>query len=495
MKNLIQLSVTEMRAGLLAKEFTSQELTKAHLQRIADTNPTYNSFISVTEKIALDRAKRSDERLSKDGSAAPLLCGIPVAIKDALVTKGCKTTAASKILQDFVSPYDSTAAAKLNAAGAVLVGKTNMDEFAMGSSSEFSAFGPVKNPWDVSRVPGGTSGGSAVSVLLGQAPVALGTDTGGSIRQPAALCGVVGLKPTYGRVSRYGLIAHASSFDQIGPMGRTVEDVAILLAAIAGPDEQDATCMNTAVPDYVGEINRSAEAGLRGLRVGVPKEYMVEGAQPEVAAAYRSSLETLTSLGAEIVDISLPHTEHALACYYIITPAEASSNLSRYDGVRYGARARHAQTLDAMYDATRSLGFGPEVKRRILMGTYVLSAGYYDAYYRKAQQVRTLIINDFKAAFANACDVIATPATPATAFKIGEKTSSPLEMYLADIFTVPANIAGIPGISVPCGTDNAGLPIGLQLLAPSFAEARLLSAANAFAQASTFDSSRFRGSL
>ncbi len=270
MKNLIQLSVTEMRAGLLAKEFTSQELTKAHLQRIADTNPTYNSFISVTEKIALDRAKRSDERLAKDGSAAPLLCGIPVAIKDALVTKGCKTTAASKILQDFVSPYDSTAAAKLNAAGAVLVGKTNMDEFAMGSSSEFSAFGPVKNPWDVSRVPGGTSGGSAVSVLLGQAPVALGTDTGGSIRQPAALCGVVGLKPTYGRVSRYGLIAHASSFDQIGPMGRTVEDVAILLAAIAGPDEQDATCMNTAVPDYVGEINRSAEAGLRGLRVRVP---------------------------------------------------------------------------------------------------------------------------------------------------------------------------------------------------------------------------------
>lgn len=476
-----------MREGLLKRDFTSRELITEHLERIEATNPRLNSFITVTADAALKQADAADRILESRGEDSPALTGIPVAIKDMIVTRGVETTAASKILKGFIPPYDATAVAKLKECGSIMVGKTNLDEFAMGSSNETSSYGTVKNPWDIERVPGGSSGGSAAAVCAGQAPISLGTDTGGSIRQPAAFCGVVGMKPTYGRVSRYGAIAFASSLDQIGPFTRTVEDMALSLSAISGPDERDSTSMKVEVPDFLAELRKTKGRGLRGMRIGVPKEYFPEGIDPEVEQGVRAGLKELENLGAELVEISLPHSEYALPVYYIVAPAEASSNLARYDGVRFGYRYEGARSTQELYEKTRAHGFGEEVKRRILVGTYVLSAGYYDAYYLKAQQVRTLIINDFKSAFANKCDVIAAPVTPTAAFKFGENSASPLQMYLADIFTIPANLAGIPGISVPCALDSNSLPIGLQLLGKPFDESTLLQVAYALEQKVGFD--------
>ncbi len=489
--SLTNLSVIEMRKGLLKKEFSALELTTAHLQRIEATNKDYNSFISIAKEAALESAKAADLSLAAKKDASAILTGIPVAIKDMIITKGIPTTCASRILKGFIPPYDSTVVSKLKENGAVIVGKTNMDEFAMGSSTEHSFFGPTKNPWDKSRVPGGSSGGSAVAVSLGQAPLSLGTDTGGSIRQPASLTGVVGLKPTYGRVSRFGAVAYASSFDQVGSFARSVDDLAIISEIISGPDENDSTSMDIKVPNYLQEIQEAAGKGLKGLKVGVPKEYFVSGMDQEVEQSVRNAIKTFEKLGATIVDISLPHTEHTLAVYYIIAPAEAASNLARYDGIRYGYRKANPESLTELYTKTRAEGFGSEVKRRILIGNYVLSAGYYDAYYKKAQQVRTLIINDFKAAFHNSCDVIVTPVSPTTAFKIGEKTASPLSMYLADIFTVPINLAGVPGLALPCGLDSNNLPIGIQILGAPFSESLLFKTAKAFETEIKFDSSKF----
>jgi len=486
MTSPITLSALEMRTRLLRKELSVVDLVKAHLKHIEETNEEFNSFITITDKLALSQAEEADKVIQQLGAKAPLLTGIPVAIKDMLVTKGIETTCASKILKGFIPPYDCTAVLRLRQAHAVIVGKTNLDEFAMGSSNENSAFGLVKNPWDKNRVPGGSSGGSAVAVAIGQAPLALGTDTGGSIRQPASFCGILGLKPTYGRVSRYGAVAFASSLDQIGPFARTVEDLAVLLSAIAGYDEHDSTCAKIEVPDFLTRLEEGKTKGLQSMRVGVPKEYFVAGMQPDVEHCVKESLKTLQSLGAELVEISLPHTEFAVSVYYVVASAEASSNLARYDGVKYGFRAPGAKSLSEMYEQTRAQGFGAEVKRRILIGTYVLSAGYYDAYYRKAQQVRTLIVNDFKAAFANKCDLIVAPVSPTTAFKIGEKKASPLSMYLADIFTIPVNLAGLPALSMPAGFDSQKLPIGLQLIGPPFSESLLLQVAQAFSIAQPF---------
>ncbi|MCC6931791.1 MAG: Asp-tRNA(Asn)/Glu-tRNA(Gln) amidotransferase subunit GatA [Deltaproteobacteria bacterium] len=492
MNELIKLSVLEMRDGLLTGNFSSVDLAKAHLEEIKATNSTYNSFLTVTEELALSQAAAADVKLSLQKSNSPILTGIPVAIKDQLVTEGVKTTCASKILKGFIPPYNCTAVKKLLDDGAVIVGKTNQDEFAMGSSSENSAFGVVRNPWDIESVPGGSSSGSAVAVAAGQAPLSLGTDTGGSIRQPASFTGIVGVKPTYGRVSRYGAVAFASSLDQIGPFGRCVEDAALCLRAIAGKDKRDSTSMEVPVHDYLHEIKKF-DGHLKGLRIGLPKEYFIPGMDKEVEDSIRQSLKTYEKLGAEIVEISLPHTEYAIAVYYIVACAEASSNLARYDGVRYGYRYPEAQTLSEMYEKSRSLGFGAEVKRRIILGTYVLSAGYYDAYYKKAQQVRTLVINDFKAAFVNNCDVIATPVSPTTAFKIGEKTADPLQMYLGDVFTVPCSLAGLPGVSIPCGLDSKNLPIGLQLIGKPFSENALLKVAYSFGKETKFDTSKVIG--
>ena len=474
---LTSLSAAKMREHLLKGDFTSEELCIAHLERIDKTNSRFNSFLSVLSESALRQAQSADAILSKGGDKTPLLTGIPIAIKDNLLVLDTETTAGSKILKGFVAPYDATVIGKLKKSGVVIIGKTNLDEFAMGSSTENSAFGPTKNPWNEERIPGGSSGGSAAAVSLGQAPLALGTDTGGSIRQPAGLSGVLGIKPTYGRVSRYGVIAYASSLDQVGHFARTVEDLATVLDVISGADSKDATSMPIAVPNFSQELAKPVS--LRGLRVGVPKQYFIEGMESEVESTIRKSLEVLKSLGATIVDISLPYTKHALAAYYVLAPAEASSNLSRYDGVRYGPRHR-SESLSEMYAMTRADGFGSEVKRRILVGTYMLSKGYFDAYYIKAQAVRTLIINDFKAAFNNHCDVIATPVSPRCAWKIGDRSASPLEMYLEDVFTVPTNLAGLPAISVPAGLNSLGLPIGLQLIAPAFEELRLLTTSKAF---------------
>ena len=487
MESLTSLSVAEMRQGLLDRKFSAAELTEAHLKHIEASNGLLNSFITICRDEALVQAVEADRALSTEGGNTPMLTGIPVAVKDVLVTKGIVTTCASKILKGFVPPYDATPVVRLKAQGAVIIGKTNMDEFAMGSSNEHSAFGPVRNPWDTSRVPGGTSGGSAVAVCSGQSPLSLGSDTGGSIRQPASLTGVYGLKPTYGRVSRYGAIAHASSLDQIGGFARSVEDLAALTQVIAGKDALDSTSMDIPVPDYLSEL-AAASLRLDGIRIGIPKEYFIPGMQPEVEKCTRNSLKLFEKLGAEIIEVSLPHTEYALATYYIITPAEASSNLARYDGVRYGYRTSECESLSEMYEKTRTEGFGAEVKRRIMIGSYVLSAGYYDAYYRKAQQARTLIISDFKEVFENHCDIIAAPVSPTTAFKIGEKIDSPLSMYLGDIFTVPVSLAGLPGLSVPAGLDSLGLPIGMQLIGPPFGESKLFCAARAFAQECGFDS-------
>ncbi|MBM4299896.1 MAG: Asp-tRNA(Asn)/Glu-tRNA(Gln) amidotransferase subunit GatA, partial [Deltaproteobacteria bacterium] len=440
--NLAALTLHEAGERLRRREISSRELTAAVFDRVGATDDAVHAYSTLARETAMEQAERADARLKQNQNPSPLL-GIPVALKDNFLTRGLRTTSASKILADFIPPYDATTVARLRVDGAVIVGKTNLDEFAMGSSAENSAFFPTRNPWDLSRIPGGSSGGSAAAVAADQCIAALGTDTGGSIRQPAACCGVVGLKPTYGRVSRHGIIAFASSMDQVGPLTKDVRDAALLLQAIAGHDPRDSTSANLPVPDYSQALDR----GVKGLRIGVPKEYFVGGMQPEVEAGVRRAIGELERQGAIVKEISLPHTQYAVAVYYIVATAEASSNLARYDGMRFGHRA-DAEDLTQTYMISRDEGFGAEVKRRIMLGTYVLSAGYYEAYYLKAQRVRTLIKKDFDEAFKR-CDVIVTPTAPTTAFKIGEKTQDPLQMYLSDIYTISANLAGLPAISVP----------------------------------------------
>jgi aspartyl-tRNA(Asn)/glutamyl-tRNA(Gln) amidotransferase subunit A len=474
--NLYELTIHQAHDLLRKKEVTSEEITRAVLERIDTIENKVGAFLTISAEQAIEQARRADDAIRK-GHCGPLT-GIPLGIKDLICTKGLRTTCASRILENFEPPYDAFVIRKLKAAGAVFVGKLNMDEFAMGSSTENSGFKLTRNPWDLTRIPGGSSGGSAAAVAADMCLAALGSDTGGSIRQPAAHCGVVGLKPTYGRVSRYGLVAFASSLDQIGPLTGSVADCALVLNAIAGYDPADSTSVPAEVPDYTAVLGR----GLKGLRVGIPREYYgIEGLDPEVAAAVEEATRVIEGLGAERVAVSLPHTPYVVAVYYVIAPSEASSNLARFDGVKYGFRDRAPSDLIDMYRSTRSKGFGAEVQRRIIIGTYCLSAGYYEAYYGKASQVRTLITDDFKKAFER-CDVILTPVTPTPAFKIGEKTDDPLTMYLSDIFTLSANLAGIPGISLPCGYSTDGLPIGLQLLGRHFEEERLLQVAHGFEQ-------------
>lgn len=475
-----QLSLTELTARLAARECSAVEITRACLDQIQRLDRQVKAFLHVDAADALAQAAVADTalRAGVTHAARPLL-GLPVALKDNIATRDQPLTCGSRILENFVSPYDATVVEKLRAAGAVLLGRLNLDEFAMGSSTENSAFGPTRNPWDPERIPGGSSGGAAAAVAAREVPASLGSDTGGSVRQPAAHCGVVGLKPTYGRVSRYGLVAYASSLDQIGCLARTVRDAATLLGVIAGHDPRDATSLPEPVPDYGAAL---AGSDLRGLKLGLPREYRIPGLHPEVRAAVDAAVARLQELGAEPVEISLPHTPYALATYYIIAPAEASANLARFDGVRYGLRVEGADPAE-MYRRTRGAGFGPEVKRRILLGTYVLSRGYYDAYYLRAQKVRTLIRQDFLRAFEQV-DAIVTPTTPGPAFKLGEKVSDPLQMYLEDIFTLSCNLAGLCGISLPCGfTRSPRLPIGLQLLGPPLGEAMLLRIAHAYEQA------------
>jgi aspartyl-tRNA(Asn)/glutamyl-tRNA(Gln) amidotransferase subunit A len=470
--DLNRLTIAEARDLLRRREISARELTRACLDQIALVDPKLNAFITVCAREAHEQADAADARLA--AGDAPPLCGIPLAIKDIYATRGVRTTAASKILENFIPPYDATVIATLRANGAVFVGKANMDEFAMGSSNENSAFGPTRNPHQVERVAGGSSGGSAAAVAADQCLGALGTDTGGSIREPASFCGVVGLKPTYSRVSRYGVIAYASSLDQVGPFAKTVRDAAIMLRDLAGADPCDSTCSARPVPDYEAALTGE----MAGVRVGVPKELFVEGIAPEVEQSVRAALKSYESMGARMVDISLPHTSYAIAAYYIVATAEASANLARYDGIRYGLRVPGDNNIE-IYNRTRARGFGAEVKRRIMLGTFVLSAGYYDAYYLKGQKVRTLIRRDFERAFET-CDVIATPVAPTTAFRLGEKIADPLQMYLSDIFTISVNLAGLPGMSVPCGFDASGLPIGLQLIGPRFGEEAILRAGDAF---------------
>ncbi len=470
-----ELTIHEAHSLLKARELSSVELTQACLERIRQVEPSVRALVTITEDLALKQAKKADQVLA-NGKATPLT-GIPALVKDNICTRGIRTTCSSRMLENFVPPYDATVIEKLNEHGVVILGKANMDEFAMGSSTEHSAFFPTRNPWDLDRVPGGSSGGSAAAVAAGECLGALGTDTGGSVRQPAALCGVVGLKPTYGRVSRYGLVAFASSLDQVGVLTKDVTDAAILLGVIAGYDPLDSTSVDVPVPDYTAALT----GHVRGMRVGVPKEYFIEGMQPEVEAAVRAALHVLADLGADVVEVSLPHTDYALPVYYLIAPAEASANLARYDGVRYGLRVQ-AGDLEATYELTRGQGFGPEVKRRIMLGTYALSAGYYDAYYLKAQKVRTLIKQDFDRAFERV-DVIVAPTAPTTAFRIGEKVDDPLQMYLSDVFTLSVNLAGICAVNVPCGFDGQGLPIGMQVMGPAFGEEAILRVAYAYEQA------------
>jgi aspartyl-tRNA(Asn)/glutamyl-tRNA(Gln) amidotransferase subunit A len=467
-------TLTELRDALDRRAVSSRELTDVALARAEGTAASLRAFLGLRAERARGEAAEADARRARGEARGPL-DGIPVAIKDNMVQTGEPTTCASKVLEGFVSPYDATLVVKLQAAGAVIVGRTNLDEFAMGSSTENSAYGPTHNPWDLARTPGGSSGGSAAAVAAGIVPLAFGSDTGGSIRQPAACTGIAGLKPTYGRVSRYGLVAFASSLDQIGPFARSARDCAIALEAIAGHDPLDSTSLPEPVPSYAALLS----GDVSGLVVGLPREYFVEeGVDPAVLASVRAAVSELERAGAKTREVSLPHTEHAIATYYLIAPAEASSNLARYDGVRYGHRAKDARDLQDLYRRSRSEGFGPEVKRRILLGTYVLSAGYYDAYYRKAQQVRTLLRRDFDEAFRG-CDLIATPTTPEVAFRLGEKAADPLRMYLSDVYTVSANLAGIPGLSVPCGFSE-GMPVGLQLLGRPLDEATLLRVADAY---------------
>ena len=482
--SLIDLSLRQAANLLRAGDVTSVELTDATLRRIEAVDRRLQAYLTVLSDAALQQAQQADRKISQWRSGADVhppdpLAGIPLAIKDVLCVAGATTTAGSRILEGFVPSYDATVIRKLRDAGAVFVGKTNNDEFAMGSSTENSGYGPTRNPWDTQRVPGGSSGGSAVAVSARMGFAALGSDTGGSIRQPASYCSVVGLRPSYGRVSRFGLISFASSLDQIGPIGRSVEDVAMILKTLAGHDPQDSTSMATTVPDYVSALRRSG--GLDGVRVGVPQEYFSRGMQAEVESSVQTAIRELESLGAELLQVSLPHTDYALPAYYIIAPAEASSNLARFDGVRYGMRADASNLWDE-YCLTRSAGFGPEVKRRIMLGTYALSAGYYDDLYLRAQKVRTLIKGDFDAVFQDV-SIIACPVAPTTAFRIGEKVDNPLDMYLSDVFTLPSSLAGIAGVSVPCGFDAKGMPIGMQLLAPAFSELELLSVAHTYERA------------
>jgi aspartyl-tRNA(Asn)/glutamyl-tRNA(Gln) amidotransferase subunit A len=462
--NLDLLTVESAQIAVLEKQTTATALVDAFYKKIDAEDAAIGAYLTLCRERAYQQAARIDA-LADKGDALPPLAGVPIAVKDVFATKDVRTTAGSKILANFVSPYDATVVTRLEAAGAIILGKTNCDEFAMGSSNENSGFYPVHNPRDRSRVPGGSSGGSAAVVAAGTAVASIGSDTGGSIRQPAAFCGVVGLKPTYGHVSRYGLIAFASSLDHVGPFGKSVKDVALMLQSMAGRDPLDATSADMPVPDYLEQI----EQPVRGLRIGVPSEYFGEGLDPEVRGAVEAGIQELAKAGCEIVPISLPNTKYAIPTYYVVATAEASSNLARYDGVRYGFRATDTKTLAEMYRRTRDAGFGAEVKRRIMLGTYVLSAGYYDAYYLKAQRVRRLLANDFHQAFAKV-DAIVTPTAPTPAFKLGEKTDDPLAMYLADIFTVTANLAGIPGISIPCGNSKEGLPIGMQILGKHFDE-------------------------
>ena len=474
---MLDATLVELSAALERKKISSVELARLYLERIRKLNGKLNAFISIDEDVTLAGARAADERRAK-GEAGPLT-GIPIAHKDILCTRELRTTCGSRMLENYRSPYDAHVIEQLSRAGAVLLGKCNMDEFAMGSSSENSHFGPVRNPWDSRLVPGGSSGGSATAVAARMAPAATGTDTGGSIRQPAALSGVCGLKPTYGLVSRYGLVAFASSLDQAGPLAKTAADLAVLLSAMAGFDARDSTSVERPKEDYA----RALDSDVRGLRMGVPKEYFTEGVEPDVRAAVEDSVRWFESRGARRVPLELPNTRLAVPVYYVIAPAEACSNLSRFDGVRYGHRAKEYTDLIDMYCRTRAEGFGAEVKQRILVGTYVLSHGYYDAYYLQAQKVRRLIAQDFARAFER-CDVIAGPTAPTTAFAIGAKTDDPVQMYLSDIFTVPAPLAGLPALSIPCGFDSKGLPVGLQLTGPHFSEARLLAAAHRYQQAS-----------
>ena len=485
MSTLHELTVAQLAAGLRQREYSATELARALLGRITATQPALNAFISIEEGPALAAAALADKQLA--AGHAPALAGVPIAHKDIFCAAGSRTTCGSKMLANFVSPYDATVVAKLRAAGVVCLGKTNMDEFAMGSSNETSHFGPVKNPWDLTRVPGGSSGGSAAAVAARLVPAATATDTGGSIRQPAALCGVTGLKPTYGRVSRYGMIAFASSLDQAGPLARSAEDCALLLNTMSGFDERDSTSANEPVPDFAAKLHKPREGAtaaqpLKGLRIGLPGEFFPMALAADVNGAVRAALAEFEKLGATLVDVSLPRTELSIPVYYIIAPAEASSNLSRFDGVRFGHRAKQYTDLLDMYKKSRAEGFGPEVKRRIMIGTYVLSHGYYDAYYLQAQKLRRMIADDFQACFKQ-CDVIAGPVAPTVAWKLGDKSDDPVANYLADIFTLPASLAGLPGMSLPAGFGEASMPVGLQLIGNYFQEAQVLHAAHAIQQA------------
>jgi len=473
--DISKLTICDAAEGLKTKAFSSVELTQAVLDAIEKKDGDLNAYLSVDAAGALAQAQAAD--VARQGGQDGDLLGVPVAIKDLINVEGQPCGCASKILQSYQSAYDATVSAKLRAAGAVFAGRTNMDEFAMGSSTEGSAFKVTRNPHDLTRVPGGSSGGSAAAVAGGEAIGALGTDTGGSIRQPASFCGCVGLKPSYGRVSRYGVTAYASSLDQVGPMTKTVEDAAVLLQALAGRDSRDGTTLDLPVPDYRAAL----KGGLKGLKIGLPKEYYIDGADHDVMACVRGTVDACAKAGAEIVEVSLPHTEYAIAVYYIVATAEASANLARFDGVRYGHRTANPESVFDLYAKSRAEGFGTEVKRRIILGTYVLSSGYYDAYYGRAQKVRTLIRRDYTEAFKQ-CDVLMTPVAPTAAYRIGEANNDPLKMYLGDIFTVPANLAGLCGISVPCGKTTAGLPVGVQVLGPAFGEPAILRAAYALEQ-------------
>ena len=476
---LTGLTIHELAARFRSGATTPSQVTREYLDRVAALDPQVKAYLTVTPEAALAQAADADARFTAKAPRS-LLDGVPIALKDVFCTRGVETTCGSKILKGFRPPYDATVVSRLRAAGAVLLGKLNMDEFAMGSSTENSAFFTTRNPWDLARVPGGSSGGSAAAVAADLAAGTLGTDTGGSIRQPGAFCGTVGMKPTYGRVSRYGLIAFASSLDQVGPFGKDVADAALLLQTIAGHDPMDSTSVDIQVPDYAVALRQD----VKGLRVGIPDEYFIDGLDPEVEAAVRAAIETLRGLGAKTESVSLPHTEYGLAAYYVIAPAEASSNLARYDGVKYGQRERGARDIIDMYSRTRGAGFGAEVKRRVMLGTYALSAGYYDAYYGQAQKVRTLVLRDFQQAFERV-DVIVAPTTPGVAFKMGER-EDPLQMYLNDIFTIPVNLAGLPGLSMPAGFTRTGLPIGLQIIGQAFEEGTILRVAKAYEGATSW---------
>lgn len=474
MSGLFELSARELARRVKAKEVSAVEVARTFLSRAEAWDKSLHAFLRLSKETALQEAASVDQKIARGEDPGPL-AGVPVAVKDNLCVKGTPTTCASKMLENFTANYDATVIEKLRGSGAVFIGKTNLDEFAMGSSTENSAFFTTRNPWDLSRVPGGSSGGSAAAVAARLAPLALGSDTGGSIRQPAALCGVVGLKPTYGRVSRFGLVAFASSLDQIGPFAVTVADAAFLLQAIVGYDAKDSTSVSAPVPDF----SRALDRGVRGLRIGLPKEYFIEGMDPEVEKAVREAVRVLEAQGARVSAVSLPHTDAGLSVYYVLAPSEASANLARFDGVRYGHRSTKADNLLEQYELSRDEGFGPEVKRRILLGTYALSSGYYDAFYLKAQKVRTLIQRDFERVFESV-DVVVTPTSPTVAFPAGAKSNDPLQMYLSDVFTISCNLAGLPGLSVPCGFSSGNLPIGLQILGKPFDEETVLATGAAY---------------